>query len=54
VGAKDLLEQLDKAETALKTNINHWEKTRPELVDAIENLLKFTQENPNWARGRYK
>jgi two-component system sensor histidine kinase BarA len=51
VGAKDLLEQLDKAETALKTNINQWKKTRPELLHAIENLLRFTQENPDWARG---
>jgi two-component system sensor histidine kinase BarA len=50
VGAKDLLEQLDKAETVLKTDIGNWNNVAPNLINAIESLVAFTQDNPNWSR----
>jgi len=50
VGAKDLLDQLDKAESVLKTDIDNWENTAPNLIIAIENLVDYSQKNPNWSR----
>jgi two-component system sensor histidine kinase BarA len=50
VGAANLLAELDKAETRLKTQPENWKKTSAQLIAVINDLIKFTQDNPDWAQ----
>lgn len=49
VGAKNLQTALEKAETHLKTDKGDWETTSDTLIDAINALLQYKLDNPEWA-----
>jgi len=48
VGAHDLLNALDNAETELKVNTGNWNEVSNKLIITIQVLLKFQVENPDW------
>ena len=48
VGAHDLLNALDNAETELKVNTGNWNEVSNKLIITIQVLLKFQIENPDW------
>ena len=49
VGAKNLQTALEDAETHLKTQEGNWDTVSHALIDAINALLQYKLDNPEWA-----